>query len=516
MKLALLANSFRRSPWQIVGVVFALFYGLGTAVLVAAGLAAMRLFSVEIARSAVIDFGAVVVVIFVVLPLVLGLEDVLDPRRFALFGISTNRLATGIAISSLVGVSAIVIVTISFGQLITWSRGPVSELIALIGSAVIVFTCLLSARIAASLASFIFANRRSRDIAAIVGIVALISLFPTFTALTTVNWARHSQSVLSSIADVIGWTPLGLAWAAPAEAAAGDAGLGWLKLFLAIVWLGVLWAIWRFTLAHILVTPHREARVKHYPGLGWFGPMPRNPAGAIAARSLTYWTRDSRYVMQLVVIPLIPLVMIVALGIVGIPFSALALIPVPIMSLFLSWSVHNDVSFDNTAIWLHLASNTSGASDRWGRVGPVLLFGVPLIVFGSVLSAGANGNWNVLPSLVGVSSCILLCGLGLSSITSARFPYPTVRPGDSPFSHPHVGGSAAGAIQALSFFGILMLSAPSVAAATVGLLFGGAWSFLSLALGLVVGLTVFLGGVTVGARVFDRRGPELLAFSLRN
>jgi ABC-2 type transport system permease protein len=516
LKLNLLANSFRRTPWQIVGVLIALSYGLGTAVLVAAALAALRLFSVEVARGAVVDFGALVIIIFVVLPLSLGLEDILDPRRFSLFGISNSRLATGIAIASVIGVPAIVITIIAAGQIVTWSRGPLPVALAVVGAALIIATCILSARIATSLATFIFSSRRSRDITSILGIVVLISLFPVFTAAASVNWAKHAQQVLSGVADFVGWTPLGAAWAAPADAAAGDSGAAWAKLLIAVLWLAVLWVIWRFILARILVTPHREAKVKRYAGLGWFGLMPPTPAGAIAARSMSYWIRDARYVMSLVVIPLIPLVMVVALRIVGAPLSALALLPVPIMSLFLAWSVHNDVSFDNTAIWLHLASSTSGRADRLGRLTPALLVGVPLIVFGSILSAWANGSWQVLPSLIGVSGCILLCGLGLSSITSVRFPYPTVRPGDSPFSHPHAGGSAAGAIQALSFVGILALTVPSIVAAILGLLFGPEWSLLSLLLGLGIGLGAFAGGVMLGSRIFDKRGPQLLAFSLRN
>ena len=71
----------------------------------------------------------------------------------------------------------------------------------------------------------------------------------------------------------------------------------------------------------------------------------------------------TRYVTSLVVIPLIPLVMVVALHIAGIGLAELAIIPVPVMCLFLSWSVHNDVAFDNTAIWMHLAASTSGRAE---------------------------------------------------------------------------------------------------------------------------------------------------------
>jgi len=142
--------------------------------------------------------------------------------------------------------------------------------------------------------------------------------------------------------------------------------------------------------------------------------------------------------------------------------------------------------------------------------------GVTLVAVGSVVSVAIFGDWSVLPSLIGVSSSILLIGLGLSSIMSARFPYPAVRPGDSPFSQPQAGGSTAGLIQGLSFFGILLLSSPAIVAAYVGLIFGGPWPVVSLLCGVVIGTSALLFGVSVGARVYDRRGPEILAAALKN
>ena len=516
LKLLLLANSFRRTPWQVLGLVFGLLYGLGTAGFLAAVLVALRFSTIDVARSAVVVFGAIAIVVFAILPLLLGIDDILDPRRFSLFGLSNTVLATSVAVASLISVPAIVITIIAFAQVTTWSRGLLPTVFALIGAVLVVFTCLLSARISTTLASFLLSSRRSRDITTIVGISLLIALSPLIVLLSSINWVKDGLVVLHNIADVVSWTPLGAAWAAPADAAAGSAQMAVIKILIAFAWLLVLMLAWRLLVAAVLITPVRQAQAKQYLGLGWFDRLPRTPAGAIAARSLTYWTRDVRYVTSLIVIPLIPAVMVVALSIGGVPLQALALLPVPVMCLFLSWSVHNDVSFDNTAIWLHLSASTRGRDDRWGRLAPALGLGVPIVAVGSTIAAAVYGDWMVLPSLVGVSGSILLVGLGLSSIMSAAFPYPAVRPGDSPFSQPQAGGSAAGLIQALSFFGILLLASPAIAAAVLGLIFGGWWPLLSLVLGLGVGIGFLVIGTFAGARVFDRRGPELLAVALRN
>ncbi|CAN5268630.1 hypothetical protein BH11ACT2_BH11ACT2_09500 [soil metagenome] len=516
LKLRLLANSFRRSPWQLVGMVLALLYGIGTAILVVAGLVALRFVDLELARSATVVFGAAIVIIFTVLPLVLGIDDTLDPRRFALYGMSTNRLTLGLALGALLSVPALVIAVIAVSLIFTWSRSPGAAGLAVVSAVLILATCVLSARVTTSVASFMLSTRRSRDLTGLIGIVLLVCLGPIVAALAAVDWRHSGVTVLTSIERALSWSPLGAAWAVPADAAAGDPGAAAWKLVIAIVWVAVLLVLWRALVGRMLVTPQRQPTARKYAGLGWFDRLPARPAGVIAARNLTYWARDARYGTSLAVIPLIPLIMVVALHIAGLPLNVLALLPVPIICLFLSWAVHNDVSFDNTAIWLHLASSVRGRSDRWGRLVPILLVGVPVVAVGSVLSVWAFGDWAILPSMIGVSACVLFTGLGLSSVMSAAFPYPTVRPGESPFAQPNGGGSPAGLIQALSFGAIIVFAAPAVVFAFLGFTEGAGWHVWSLVSGLAVGLVVLIAGVFAGGAVYDRRGSELLAAATRS
>ena len=113
-----------------------------------------------------------------------------------------------------------------------------------------------------------------------------------------------------------------------------------------------------------------------------------------------------------------------------------------------------------------------------------------------------------------VCICLLLVGLGISSAVSARHPYPTVRPGDSPFAQPQSTTSSPG--QALSFFGTIVATAPVLVLAGLGLSVGEDWNRLALIAGLAIGVGGYILGVSVGARTFARRAPELLAFNLRN
>jgi ABC-2 type transport system permease protein len=111
---------------------------------------------------------------------------------------------------------------------------------------------------------------------------------------------------------------------------------------------------------------------------------------------------------------------------------------------------------------------------------------------------------------------VLFTGLGLSSVGSAQFPYPAVRPGDSPFAAPQAVGTASAVIQSLSFFVTIVLASPAFVFAALALFLPGYWAWASLAVGLVLGIVFLWLGVLWGGRIFDRRSPEILGASMRN
>ncbi|MEO6942834.1 MAG: hypothetical protein ABI238_04940 [Terrimesophilobacter sp.] len=516
LKLRLLGNLFRRSPWQVFGLIVGLLYGLGAAFVAIVSLAGLRAVDVELARSIVVVAGSLIVLGFLLVPLVFGADDTIDPRKFSLFGIPPSQLAIGLAAAAFVGVPALVMALIAAAQIVTWSRTVPAILVAIVSALVIVVTCILGSRVTTTVATLLLSTRRAREATGLIALIVLSALSPLIAIMVTVNWEKQGIAVLHSIADVVAWTPLGAVWAAPAAAAAGNAGEASVELLIALAFVGVLWLAWRALVAEMLVRPDRVSRTREYTGLGWFARVPATPAGVIAARSLSYWGRDARYRSALVIVPIVPAVMVGALAIAGVPLHYLVLLPVPVMCFFLAWStVHNDVAFDNTAVWLHIASNTDGRSDRLGRVVPPLALGLIVIVVGTPLSAWGYGSADVLPSLLGVSLCTLFVGLGLSSIISAGFPYPAVHPGDSPFAQPQSSAGGASWVQGLSLLAVLTVTAPTVVLAVIGIAFGGAWPVAALLVGLLIGTAALWGGIRLGGRVFEARGPELLAFTAR-
>lgn len=516
LKLRLLGNIFRRSPWQVVGIVVGLIYGLGLSALLFAALVGLRFVGdVEPIRDGFVVAGAVTVLGFIILPLIFGVDDTMDPRRFAMFGLPDRSLALGLAVAAVLGVPALVLAIVLLGTVVTWSRGVGETLLAIVAAALAFATCVLIARVSTGLASLLLATRRARELSGVLGLLLIVMASPIIVVLVSIDWESSGASVMESFAGVLGWTPLGAAFAVPGDAAAGDWGPAVLKLLIAAVTVVLIWFGWQALVAKMLVTPGREASAKSYRGLGWFDRLPQGPAGAIAARSFTYWIRDARYWVSLVMVPIAPVIVMVPLSLAGIPNLYLGLIPVPLMCLLLGWTLHNDTAYDSTAVWLHVVSGVRGAADRVGRLVPVLIAGILVIGLGSAVTVFALNDWRLLPSLLGVSTALLLAGLGVGSITSARFPYPAVKPGDSPFQQPQASGTITALVQSITMLGSLLVALPALIFGALGLFVDPAWHAASFASGVGLGVIVLIVGVWGGGRVFDHRGPEILAASIR-
>ncbi|MFD1720193.1 ABC transporter permease [Amnibacterium endophyticum] len=516
LKLRLLAGQLRRSPWQVVGLVLLLVYGIGVTGLLVALLVALRYAPLRLATDVVVGGGSLAVLGFALVPLLIGVDDTLDPRRFALFGLDRTRLAIGLAVAAVVGVPGVALSVIALATVATWSRTPGAVLTALVAAPLTVLLCVLAGRCAAALAGLLLSTRRTREAVSAAGVVALVLLGPAFALLSNADLGPDAAATLQHVTAVLGWTPLGATWAAPAAVAAGSTAEGLLRLVIGLVVVLLLAVAWRALVGRAVSSPARTAPPQTVTGLGWFGRLPGTPLGAVAARSTTYWARDVRYRVSALIVPITPVALVLVLGFAGVPGPTLALLPVPVVALFAGWTTHNDIAYDHTAVWLHVAAGVRGTADRLGRLAPVLAVGSPLIVIGAIVCGVLAGDPVVAAALIGTSGCLFLSGAGLGAVTSALAPYPVPRPGASPFQQPNSAGGAAALVQSALFLGQLVLSAPALVLGLVGVRGGGdGWLWASLVVGLGVGALVLVVGTRIGGRVFDRRGPEILAAALR-
>ncbi|MGA0567415.1 transporter [Rathayibacter sp. KR2-224] len=508
LRLLVLRNSLKRSVGQLVAVIIGALYGLFVLGMVVLGLFALNFAPVDLVRTIVVLAGSVVTLGWAILPLFFSVEQTLDAPHLAPYPIPLNTLLTGLLISGIVAVPGAITMIASVFTFGSWLRMPAIAVLALICGIAGAVLCVMLSRAVTSAAASLASGRRFREAAGILIFIPIILLGPIIAG--TASSLRHSADVLPSLADAMSWTPLGAIWAIPSQVALGDPLGAVLRALIGAATIAVVFVVWRWGLARALVTPaHASSRVRAQGKLGLFGLLPATPAGAIAARCLIYWFRDPRYLRQLVIIPVMPVLLWF--------YSSLAQFPPlvvsagPFVAFLLGVTLIADVSFDSTAFVLHVSKGVPGRADRWGRASAVLTFGLPAVVAVTLITAGLTDQWQPVPGLLGLALGLLLGGLAVCSITSAVLVYPAPAPGDNPFRTRPGANTALLGSTFISWGVLAVITAPEIVFLVLALLTGQpVWGWAGLAAGIVLGPIALTVGVRVGGRILDRRAPQLL------
>lgn len=510
LKLQLLRNGLRRSPAALVGLAVGAIYGGGLLALVVGALVVLRFQGdVALVRTAVTLGGAALVLAWAVVPvLVFGTDPTLDPGRFATFSVPERQLAVGLAAAGLIGLPGLATLLLVAATLVTWSRTVPGLVAAALGGAAGIATCVLVSRIITSAAAAALSTRRGRDVLAMAGFAALLSFGPV----VSLTGSRElSTDDLAGLTTAVGWSPLGWAWAAPGDLTQGRYVQGLVRLALAVLLALVLLRLWQRQLAAMVRDPRGTSAAAEgggHGGLGLLGRLPGTPLGAVAARSALYWQRDPRLNFPAVITSLLPAGLVLAWHFGD---SELALVGMPLVCAYLlGWGQHNDVGYDSTAFWLHVASGVDGTSDRVGRLFPSMALGAVLVPGYALAGSALGGRWDLLPATLGVGLALLLSGFAVASVASAVKQYPVPGPGESPFATPPGGAGITLLVQALVGMSVLVLALPALGLGALAW-FGQGWAaWGALALGPTLGAVVMVVGVRLGARLFEQRGPELL------
>jgi ABC-2 type transport system permease protein len=510
LKLTLLRNSVRRSPWQLVGLGFGALYALGVVGLAVAGLVFLRGADVGLAQTVVVLGGAAALLGWAIIPVAASAADMtLDPARFTTLAVPMPQLLAGLALGGLIGIPGTATALVALATVVTWSRSVPAAAGALVGAVLGVLSCIVLSKVVTTATAGLASSRRFKDVSSVAFLIPLVLLGPIMAGIA--GGIARSGAFLAELAGALSWTPVGAAWSLGGELAAGHYGPAALKLVLALVTLAALAVCWKILLQRALVTPPYSGGTKRRArGLGLFGLFPATPTGAVAARCLIYWLRDPRYAGALVVVPLLPVLALFQAGNTG--SSGLLLFVGPLTAFLLAWSICSDVSYDNTAFALHLSAGVRGVADRLGRALACLVFALPVVLAFSVLPFLFSGDSARLPGLLGLSLGILFSGMGLSSVVSARYTVAVPLPGDSPFKKPPGNVAQAMAVQFGGMGVLLLLVAPEITLMVAQAVTGSAVpGWINLGVGPVLGLALFVAGIRLGGKWLDARGPELLA-----
>jgi ABC-2 type transport system permease protein len=508
LKLLLLRNGLRRGVAAIVGMVFGVLYGGFLLVLALSGLVALRVAGdPERVTWAVVLGGALLTAGWTLLPLLFfGADPTLDPARFATYAVPRRTLAVGLGLAALVGLPGLATVLLGLGVVVATSLSPGSVLVALVAVPLGVAACVLLSRVVTAATAHLLSTRRGRDLTGVGVLVLLVGVGP---ALALASDRGIGPETVRRAADLAAWTPLAWPWTAAARAADGRWGPALLALVLAAVWAGVLFVLWERLLDASLRNPTgRASESGGQRGLGLLGRLPGTPLGAIAARSGTYWVRDPRFNVPALMTMLLPAgLLIPGIG----QHSHLALVVMPVASAHLiGWGQHNDVGYDSTAFWMHVAAGVDGVADRLGRLFPSVVMAVVCVPVYCLLGPLVGLPWRLLPATVGVSTAFVLNGFAVACVASAVKQYAVPQPGENPFTARPGASGLVLAVQAVCGAAVVTLSLPALALGVLAW-FGWAWAaWAALVVGPALGGAALWLGARLGGQLFERRQALLL------
>lgn len=514
LRYRVLGNTLARRPWQLVGFCFGILSALWILGMVVAALVAVAaLQGVEVARMVATLGGAALLLGWVLGPiLIAGAETTVDAEKLAPFPLTVRQVMAALTATGLTGIPGIVTTLAALATVVLWVRWPVAAIIAAPCIALAVLTCVVASRLVTALSGGLGGNRRGREFIGTIVLVLLILAGPLATGTIALLGAMGDSAGLgtrlSEITGILGWTPLGASWSAPADVAAGAWPAALAKMVIAAATLAVLWLLWaRVLVAAAGSTRRSAARVVKPGALGWFGRLPTGGVGATWARSLTGWLRDPRYLRQLIVVPIFPVLFAFTGGTQGFMFAASAVF----VAFILCIAGYTDVSYDGTAFAAVLSAPIRGRDDRLGRVFGAACVGVPLTVLVAVVTSAIAGLPGQLPAILGAALGLLLAGYGVTAVSSALIVTPVPAAGDSPFKTAPGQTFVSGLMVFLVLGACVLVSIPSIGLAISALVTGSAMlGWLSLLVAMAVGVGAIVLGIHLGGRTLERTGPDLL------
>ncbi|MFI6059077.1 transporter [Streptomyces sp. NPDC051286] len=516
LKLTLLRNGLRQSSGRrvayISSVVLTLLFAAGQIVALTALRGHAHAGSLTVLLTGILALG------WAVMPLFFPSGDeTLDPSRLVMLPLRPRPLVRALLVASLVGIGPLFTLCLAAGSAFAVAHGAAAVVCAVVAVPLTLVVCVALARAVATANTRLLSSRKGRDLALLSGLVVAVGI-------QVVNFGAQrlgrsgGLAALDPAAEVVRWLPPASAIGAVDSAAQGSYGRAVAQLLLSVAALGALVWLWQRSLVKLMTAPDGStlaaagaAREKSGRGGSRLSALlPEGRTGTVIRRSLRYVARDPKtkaaWVTALAIGLIVPLLNAVQ-GTGSVYFACFA-------AGMLGIQMYNQFGQDTSAFWM-VALTISSTRDAYlelrGRAAALLVITLPYTVLVTVVTAAVLGDWEKLPSAIGLSLALLGAMLATGALASANFPYSI--PQDSGFKN--VAPGQAGLAWISIFGGMVsaaLLCAP-VIVATIWLHLVDAedWLWVLLPVGSAYGALVAWAGLRLAAPRTANRLPEILA-----
>ncbi len=514
LKLRLTVNGLRGQTWRValfvLGVVFAGFFAIGGyAIFAIPGL----LDDDRVAGTLLTLGGAGIVLGWLFLPLVFfGVDESLDPARFALLPLGRRTLIGGLFAASLAGIPALATLAATAGMVDSAARlGGVGAAAAeLVGVVLGLLLCAAVSRAVTSAFATALRSRRARDLATVLLAVMAALLGPLQIA-ALAGAQRADWDRVADVARVVGWTPFGAPYSLGVDVAAGRAWAVPVKLLIVVAAIGALLWWWSVTLERAMLgtaapragaatRTSRERSAVDRLVIGW---LPRTRFGALVSREIRYWWRETRRRASLITLGVVGVFLPVMLTVTGGGASSTLLF----VGALAAVSLANQFGFEGSAYAANVVAGVPGRTEIQSRAAAFSLVAVPLLAVIATVVGITSGRPAGIAALLGLLLAAYGVGLAVVLPVSVRGAYALPDTGN-PFAVSSGGGMAKG----LLTFGALIAAVVATLPLQIGAyLLGDVWLWIGLPVGVVYGAVAYLVSVRLTGDLLDRRMPELLA-----
>jgi len=511
LKLRILANGLRGRASRVALFVLAAFTGAGLAVggwlifalpgLLDEGRTAGMLLSLG---------GGALVLGWLFLPLLFfGVDESLDPARFALLPLRRHTLIGGLFVASLAGVPAVATLIATLGMVDTAHRlgGFGAGTVELFGVVLGLLLCAAVSRSVTSAFATALRSRRARDLGTVLLAVVAALLGPLqIAALAGAERADWDQ--VADVATVVAWTPFGAAYTVGLDVAEGRAWAVPIKLVIVVAAIGGLLWWWSSTLERAMVgavaSSGPSSTVAGLPvSRLLFRWLPRNRFGALVAREVRYWWRGTRRRAILITFGVIGIFLPVMLAISGAGAGPMLLFVGALAAVNLA----NQFGFDGSAYAANVAAGVPGRVEVRSRVAGYSVYVLPLLFVTAVVVGIVSGSPASIASALGELTATYGVGLGVILPISVRAAY-ALPETTNPFAMSSGGSLAKGLLTFVALFGAIILTIPLELAAYV---LGDVWLWIGLPVGAGYGAAACLLGSRIAGDMLDARMSEVLA-----